>query len=39
MVDLYSNKNISEKVDIWALGVLLYKLAYFTTPFEMVERF
>ena len=21
-------------VDIWALGVLLYKLCYYTTPFE-----
>ena len=25
---------ISEKVDIWALGVILYKLAFFQTPFE-----
>lgn len=25
---------ISEKVDIWALGVILFKLAFFQTPFE-----
>jgi hypothetical protein len=25
---------LTEKVDIWALGVLLYKLCFFTTPFE-----
>lgn len=33
-VDLYGQKLICEKVDIWALGVLLYKLCYFKTPFE-----
>ena len=32
--DLYQRKGMDEKVDIWALGVLLYKLCYFTTPFE-----
>lgn len=25
---------ISEKVDIWALGVILFKLAFSQTPFE-----
>lgn len=25
---------MSEKVDIWALGVILFKLAFFQTPFE-----
>lgn len=34
MVDLYQRKKLSEKVDIWALGCLLYKLSFFTTPFE-----
>ena len=34
MIDLYSRKPINEKADIWALGVLLYKLAYFKMPFE-----
>ncbi|GAM19899.1 hypothetical protein SAMD00019534_030740, partial [Acytostelium subglobosum LB1] len=34
MVDLYRAKVLDEKVDIWALGCLLYKLLYYTTPFE-----
>jgi AP2-associated kinase len=34
MCDLYQRKGLNEKVDIWALGVLLYKLCYYTTPFE-----
>ncbi|KAG0023605.1 hypothetical protein BGZ81_008056 [Podila clonocystis] len=34
MLDLYMRKGIDEKIDIWALGVLLYKLCYYTTPFE-----
>lgn len=34
MVDVYQRKVIDEKADIWALGVLLYKLCYYTTPFE-----
>ncbi|TPX49486.1 hypothetical protein SeMB42_g02598 [Synchytrium endobioticum] len=34
MCDLYSRKGLTEKTDIWALGVLLFKLCYFTTPFE-----
>lgn len=33
MVDLYSGKPISVSSDIWALGCLLYKLCFFTTPF------
>ncbi|SGZ38415.1 uncharacterized protein HGUI_00615 [Hanseniaspora guilliermondii] len=28
------NIRIDEKSDIWALGVYLYKLCYYTTPFE-----
>jgi serine/threonine protein kinase len=23
-----------EKIDVWALGVLLYKLCFFATPFD-----
>ncbi|KIJ21989.1 hypothetical protein PAXINDRAFT_105693 [Paxillus involutus ATCC 200175] len=34
MVDPYSRRPIDEKSDVWALGVLLYKLCYYTTPFE-----
>jgi AP2-associated kinase len=32
MVDVYQRRVIDEKSDIWALGVLLYKLCYYTTP-------
>ena len=34
LIDLYMRTTINEKVDIWALGVVLYKLMYFKTPFE-----
>lgn len=34
MINLYSGLGIDEKSDMWALGVLLYKLCYYTTPFE-----
>ncbi|KAL1931246.1 hypothetical protein VTP01DRAFT_10383 [Rhizomucor pusillus] len=34
MIDVYQKRPINEKADIWALGVLLYKLCYYTTPFE-----
>lgn len=34
MIDLYRGHPIDEKADIWALGVFLYKLCYYTTPFE-----
>jgi AP2-associated kinase len=34
MIDVYRKQPIDEKSDIWALGVFLYKLCYYTTPFE-----
>ena len=33
MVDPYLQFEISEKVDIWMVGCVLYTLAYFTHPF------
>ena len=33
MVDLYSNRVINTKADIWALGCLLYKLCFFEDAF------
>lgn len=36
MIDLYRGYPINEKSDIWALGVFLYKLCYYTTPFEKI---
>lgn len=38
MIDVYRRQPIDEKSDIWALGVLLYKLCYYTTPFEDVGQ-
>ncbi|KXS11910.1 kinase-like protein [Gonapodya prolifera JEL478] len=38
MVDLYGRKGLSEKTDVWALGILLYKLCFYTTPFEDGSR-
>lgn len=34
MVAIARGHPIDEKSDIWALGIFLYKLCYFTTPFE-----
>ncbi|CAF1141720.1 unnamed protein product [Rotaria magnacalcarata] len=33
MIDLYSRKPLTLKIDIWAMGCLLYKLMYNTMPF------
>lgn len=38
MVDLYMEKWIGDKADIWALGCLLFKMAYVVTPFEEAGR-
>ncbi|SSD59761.1 uncharacterized protein SCODWIG_01522 [Saccharomycodes ludwigii] len=39
MIDLYRCLPINEKSDIWALGVFLYKLMFYTTPFELTGQF
>lgn len=33
MIDLYAERSITTKADIWAMGCLLYKLMFFTLPF------
>ena len=38
MIDVWRKQSIDEKSDIWALGVFLYKLCYYTTPFENVGQ-
>ncbi|KAJ9655467.1 Ark- serine/threonine protein kinase [Neophaeococcomyces mojaviensis] len=38
MIDVYRKQPIDEKSDIWALGCFLYKLCYYTTPFEEVGQ-
>lgn len=39
MIDLYRYLPVNEKSDIWALGVFLYKLLFYTTPFERSGQF
>eukprot|EP00835_Amoeboradix_gromovi_P002710 NODE_159_length_16647_cov_0.251390.p2 type:complete len:647 gc:universal NODE_159_length_16647_cov_0.251390:16453-14513(-) len=34
LIDLHLKRGISTKVDIWAIGCLLYKLLYYTNPFD-----
>ncbi|QIW95806.1 hypothetical protein AMS68_001324 [Peltaster fructicola] len=38
MIDVWRKRPIDEKADIWAMGVFLYKLCYYTTPFEEVGQ-
>ena len=33
MIDLYNGNALTSKLDIWALGCLLYKLCFFSLPF------
>lgn len=39
MIDIYRCLPVDEKSDIWALGVFLYKLLFYTTPFERTGQF
>lgn len=39
MIDLYRYLPINEKSDIWALGIFLYKLLFYTTPFELTGQY
>jgi AP2-associated kinase len=34
MIDLYARQRIDTQVDVWALGCLLFKIAFRVTPFE-----
>ncbi|CBN78307.2 conserved unknown protein (Partial), partial [Ectocarpus siliculosus] len=34
MVDLYLERELTEKVDIWALGCILYAVCYLKNPFQ-----
>lgn len=34
MLDVWARKHVGLPADIWALGIFLYKLCYYTTPFE-----
>lgn len=32
--EVYLRKKQSEKVDVWALGILFYEMSHFQTPFK-----
>ncbi len=34
MIDLYSGQPLDERTDVWALGCMLYGIAYFSHPFQ-----
>lgn len=38
MIELTRGFPIDDKLDIWALGVFLYKMCYYTTPFELPNQ-
>lgn len=38
MIDLSKGFPIDDKSDVWALGCFLYKLCYYTTPFELPSQ-
>ncbi|CAH2354986.1 actin-regulating kinase Prk1p [[Candida] railenensis] len=38
MIELSRGFPIDDKSDVWALGCLLYKLCYYTTPFESPQH-
>lgn len=38
MIDLSRGFPIDDKLDVWALGVFLYKICYYTTPFELPKQ-
>jgi len=35
MLDLYSNYPITEKIDVFALGCVLYNMLFFRSPFNI----
>lgn len=37
-LDLFSGFPIGERVDIWALGVVIYTLLFFKSPFNPKEK-
>lgn len=38
MIEVSADYPINDKLDIWALGCLIYKLCYYTTPFELPQQ-
>lgn len=38
MIDMTRGFPVDDKLDIWALGIFLYKLCYYTTPFELPKQ-
>ncbi|KAM3139310.1 BMP-2-inducible protein kinase [Paramecium bursaria] len=38
MTDIYQRFEVSEKVDIWQLGCILYSLCFYVSPFQEVSK-